>query len=496
VQPEATLLDIIRRKALGLPVNENDPAGLPLRDLMEMDLRSLLLVIRVLGRHRLLPKTCTNRRDLWECVLAASGVLSHWPNNFLHLLKDIVPDAASKETHGIKRQFESIYNALFKRPGTGCRGEFNFLKRPFLEFATSEWGDGYAERKMLKSLNGRMPGVLLTQSEFAAHLGVGMNTAARMLKSKIVPCRRVPWGKATRILVDINDCVVPHDVPGTVLTSIEAAKKLGIPLSVFSSLKDEKVFVVNHLVSRRGGVHLQDIQAFTLKLVSLAPTVPSDGASDRCVDLKSVLLRSSCPKEIKPKLVKALFARSLKVVRNTDGTIGGLCIERSAYEQFLATFQVEKTKSYMVPKEIAAALHCDQMVAQELIQMGLLCRTNEMRGLRASTESVRAFQQKYISLTTVANEAGTCSRMLIRDCKNVGICLTFVPRPNIACPQPFIRVSDREVLLRAFLKRSKETKARLAVRTRNYFERLQIAFGRARTGASEERGQVSGKTRP
>ena len=59
---DAALLDIIRLKVLGLPANDENPLSLPRDQLIAMNLRSMLLVVRALGRHRLIADGSTEPR--------------------------------------------------------------------------------------------------------------------------------------------------------------------------------------------------------------------------------------------------------------------------------------------------------------------------------------------------------------------------------------------------------------------------------------------------
>jgi hypothetical protein len=53
---DAVLLDIIRQKVLGIPAMDKNLLSFPLDQLMAMNLRSILFVIRTLGRHLCAPE--------------------------------------------------------------------------------------------------------------------------------------------------------------------------------------------------------------------------------------------------------------------------------------------------------------------------------------------------------------------------------------------------------------------------------------------------------
>jgi len=80
---EADLLDIMRRKILGLAAGRDYASGLPGCYLEVMDLQPLLSLVGMLGRRRMVVDNDSDRRNSQRIVFAAAGVLADWPNNFL-----------------------------------------------------------------------------------------------------------------------------------------------------------------------------------------------------------------------------------------------------------------------------------------------------------------------------------------------------------------------------------------------------------------------------
>ena len=60
----ASLLDLIRRRTIGVSASKGSMGPVPEDDLMEMDLRCLLRVIRTLGKYHHGPRTILRRRSL------------------------------------------------------------------------------------------------------------------------------------------------------------------------------------------------------------------------------------------------------------------------------------------------------------------------------------------------------------------------------------------------------------------------------------------------
>lgn len=271
-QSETAMLDLISRKVLGHPIGNHNPASLPQDDLMKMTLRSMLIVIRVLAKYRLIADDCAASTDKRQVVLAASRVMTDWPKNFIILLKDLGERLPADIAGGVGKQFESIYRALFRNQSIE-RGHTGFLRVVFLDFAMNHWGRGFVDHKLIREMGGTGTKRFLTQTELAAQIGVRQITVARLLKDSTLSSRRVKCGKAERILVDTSQCAIPRISPGKIFRKREAAKRLGISVSMLQTLKDAGIYEVNHWLPNRPGFHELDLTAFSEKHVTPAPKV-------------------------------------------------------------------------------------------------------------------------------------------------------------------------------------------------------------------------------
>ncbi len=268
---DAALLDIIRRKVLGIPANDQNPLALPQDQLTAMNLRSMLLVVRTLGRHRMIADKGPSLEDELQLLSAAARVLLDWPNNFIALLLDIGKRLEPSGKGGVRGQFESIYSTLFKNRAIDPHEQTDFLKVAFLEFAENHWDRGYLDPKLLKQARRKVRSRFITQSEFAARLGIHVLTASRLLKDQKIPSRRVRCGKSERILVDANSDAIPHTCAGKIYRERDAAKRMGLSVGLLRALKNSGIFEFNHRLPTKGGYHELDIDAFTKRLLALAP---------------------------------------------------------------------------------------------------------------------------------------------------------------------------------------------------------------------------------
>ena len=111
---EADLLDIMRRKTLGLAAGRDYASGLPGSYLEVMSLQPLLSLVGMLGRRRMVVDNDSDRRNSQRIVFAAASVLADWPNNFFRLLRGITEDMPTDSSTGVARgRLSGIYRSLF-----------------------------------------------------------------------------------------------------------------------------------------------------------------------------------------------------------------------------------------------------------------------------------------------------------------------------------------------------------------------------------------------
>ena len=443
-EAEASLLDVIRRKVLTLPTSKENPAALPQDQLMAMNLRSLLSVIRTLGKHRMIANGDTGSANGERVVSEASRVLMNWPRNFIDLFTDLGRSMPATPASGVGKQFASIYSSLFKSKAIRPREQTDFLKIAFLDFAMNHWGRGFVDHKLVKQLGAPTPKRYLTQTEFAAQIGVQPSTAARFLKGTKVTSTRVKCGMSERVLVDTNQSAIPRTAPGKIFRGREAARRLGLSVSVLQALKREGIYEVKHLLPTKAGFHELDVEAFQQKLMALAPCRSVSTCADHeCITLQGIMQGHHDSLEIKMNLLRAVFSNEIASVGNVDGTPRGLLLDGNLCKEFVEEARNRNAGNAITPASVAKALGCDPGTVPGLVQLGLLGGITTRVGLRITGESVEAFKHEYVSLVCIAKKEGTSSRALMQRCLNNGIDMLLVPTTRRGGPQPFILVADR-----------------------------------------------------
>jgi hypothetical protein len=408
----------------------------------------MLLAVRTIAKHRILADGADDWSNENEIVAAAARVLAAWPANFITLLEDIGSQLPADISGGVGKQFGSIYWGLFRNKAIGDSKQTEFLKVAFLDFAMNHWGRGFVDHKMIQKLGGTGRKRFLTQTEFAAKIGVQQITAARLLKNLTLPSQRVKCGAADRVIVDSDLVSIPRTGPGKIYRNREAAKRLEISVSLLKALKSAGIYEVNHLLPTRAGFHELDLTALTRKFIDLAPAHNHSSTEGKeIVTLRSILCGRRDSLKIKLNVVRALLSKNIAVLSNSDGTAGGLMIGREAYEKVAADARTSAASDTKNPDEVARLLSCSRDAIAGLVKLSLLQAQMTPAGLRVSDESVAEFSRQYTSLSSIARVRQTSSRALMRRCEDRGIRLLLVPMPKQG-PQPFIRKTDHAKLTR------------------------------------------------
>jgi hypothetical protein len=106
------LLDLIRRKALGLTEISTMSNGFPAKALAAMDLHHLLSIIRLLGRYRLIGFGQENPSGDATIFRAAAALLNDWPKSLHDLMTDLGFSYRTRRTSRVSTMQESFLEAL------------------------------------------------------------------------------------------------------------------------------------------------------------------------------------------------------------------------------------------------------------------------------------------------------------------------------------------------------------------------------------------------
>jgi len=273
-EAEADLLDIMRRKILGLAAGRDYDSRLPSSHLEVMRLQPLLSVVAMLGRRRMIVDQDSDRRNPRRIVSAAASVLADWPTNFFRLLRGIPENRPTDSSTGVARgRLGGIYRSLLNLQRIMPTERVDFLRIAFLDFIRNDLRPDFIDPKLMRRLRTGRSERFISKAAFARRYGINPRTAARFVEDQGVPSRTFRWGKSERKLIDSAAARLSPTVPGKIYRLRQAAAMIGISSELLRRLKTSGDFEVNHLLRTKPGFHELDIEAFIQKLKRLASPV-------------------------------------------------------------------------------------------------------------------------------------------------------------------------------------------------------------------------------
>src|SRR5271157_5729147 len=174
---ESDLLDIVRRKILGLAAGRDYASGLPGSYLEVMDLQPLLSLVGMLGRRRMIVDNDSDRRNSQRIVFAAASVLADWPNNFSRLLREITEGVPTDSSRGVARgRLSGVYRSLLNLRRIMPTEEADFLRIAFLDFVRNDLRPDFIDQKLMKRLRTGQSERFISKAAFARRYGIDTRT--------------------------------------------------------------------------------------------------------------------------------------------------------------------------------------------------------------------------------------------------------------------------------------------------------------------------------
>lgn len=410
VTDEHTLLvHYLVSKATGAVV---EPAlGGPGSQLASMDLTRMLTLCRSLA---LLHAAATRGGADASPAQRAARMLVQWPNNLHAALRAVVSSAAEGSAAGrMRQQLEGVYRTWLKN--VSAAADIAFLREALAGFEDGQDAGAVAELA-IEGTQG-----LPSDSTRAA----GKRRAPRVAASS----RRSPR------------CSEPgHRSYG----ARDAARRLGMPVSVLKFLRQDGHFAVRHQASRAAAFHEADIEAFEAKLAALRPGQGCREAAGR--SLGWVFAQKLKFSAGKGELLAAVLDGRIAVVGSEGSALVDLLLHAAQVDAFIARARSQAFGGAMTPSEVAQLLDCDPLAVPGLIAAGHLRGHLCAAGHRVEADSVEEFGRRYRSVAALARERGTSSRYLLRTAQGTGLAFLSVPRRHSTSVQSFLRVEDVEGL--------------------------------------------------
>ena len=434
----AAVLSHVVSKVEGTPAVEG--GGVPGGSLSKMSLRGLLRLVVGLAQfdEQVVPSPGAS------AAARAGKVLSNWPRGLYTLLSGLGLRAGPTKALGLRKQFESFFNIVLKfapEPESVA-----FVKQAFVQFGAEHWGQVTVDAKLLKSTPAGKDAEVRFKSlgGIAEHLGVRQITARRWFEKGLIEGKVVEGAVSRRYVVDEKKLTLARRAEGKALNVRDAAKAVGLPVSVLKSLRESGHFEVRHLGRMKASFHEADVRAFSLRLEALhaGPFVVADST----VSMTGAMLRKFGSDEGKADLVRQLLDAKVAPAASTGVGLENLRVDEALVTRLAELSRAQAGGDYLAITQASRLLGCEISVATNLAKLGHLERKPGPEPLRVSSRSVHTFAEEYVTVTLLARALGTTSAALGRRLDRANVSRLIVPRGVDGSPQSFVRRIDAERL--------------------------------------------------
>lgn len=384
-----------------------NPCAMPVSQFEATTLLGLIGMAKSMARF----DRATNKAQFWSVAASAGALFSHWPNNLFAALHKLVPSgAADKGMVKLRQHFDGTYRIILK--DIAAADDIAFLREAITKFSDR-----------------------LKSGDSADIQPIGTE---RALFAK-------PTAQATAIAQQRNPSLTRHFkkcAPGQRSIGIrDAARRIGIPVSVLRSLRQRGYFEVQHKTSRVVSFHEADLAAFEAKIAAFHRGLPAS-TNTESLTLERVWNLKFKFQDGKGLLAAAVLDGTIPSSRSDIPGIGGILIDKAQVESFIAQCRSQAYGDTITPTEVRKLLHCDPMVVPDMVSTGHLDGCWYEAGLRVTRASVVRFGSEFRSLASLAKEQQTTTRRLKRRSAALKVSLLEFQRPNGIGPQPFVSVSD------------------------------------------------------
>ncbi len=420
VEPDLQeLMRVMRANLHRQPKVDSTSNSLPTQSLLTLPFRTLLALVRQLGRFTLAATNGQLVASHAELARAAANTLSQWPSGFHQLLRSV--DARQDvriESTTLRKRFESFYGAMFKG-----REDLAFLEEEFIRFGTMEWGNGIVDRRMLGPLP--VERRYMSRKELSQRTGLDPRTLSKWARSGKLTIKEISTGTQKRYVADASELAPPLVADGRMLQARRAARLVGLPVSALSALKASGHFSPQHSPAMKRGYHEADLLAFKTRLLAVAPSI---GIDSKAVEVREHVTLGYVMQEIrfwtsdgKGRFVAAYLDGEVKSIGRSGEGADGVLFKRIDIEEFAKRCRADVSGDAVSLQEVAEIISCPLGAVSGLIRQRFLDAVQGANRTRVQRDSVTAFQKRFCSLLDIAKELGTTTPRLERICTSSGI---------------------------------------------------------------------------
>ena len=436
------LMGLIKAKVEGRPLAEQpNESRLPVEALEPIPLLVLLRILEGLGQQ-ILRSRGTEVRTLDRSLDAAASALADWPRGYHRVLAEIGQLLAEEglQAVGLRKQFESFYLGIFKKKRLDSHAQF--LKDEFVSFGLKYWGAATVDSKMRRS-DMTSEARYISKSKYAAQHGLSKLKLAQMIADGTIATRTIYTEKSARVVVDLENTQPPVESVG-LMNVRDAARQLGLPVSVLKHLRNCGVFETKVRTGRSASWHVDDVEAFWKRGLELVPPASPEVETVALSELMDRIMRDQAAKG---DIVAAVFDGRLTVLGRQGDNLGGLLLARDAAERFIRQKRQEVEDDTLSLADTASVTGLDPQVVLPAVSMGLLTATEREGRTRVTAGSIAQFSATYVPLVVLAKSLGTLPQHLWRFCRKNGFDTISIMRANGGPAMPLLPLGAKEGLL-------------------------------------------------
>lgn len=407
------LLGILRCKLFNIEFDEVGAAnlGFPVEAIQHMSLNTLLALI-----HRFSSAVCVddgNYLDLdhsrdWKALVVTAEVLSNWPKGFHKHLMHVHASGANLSKLGLRGQFNSFYESLFK---TGIPAkEVAFLREAFVEFGQVHWQNAHIHSNLIAHEDRKLVGI----NELAAKLNVQpRNVHDLVRRGELIPVKTHEKGN---LLFDTSQ---PLPKIGKTLSLRVAAKRLGVPSTVLREFRKNGYYVASYAARPVTAYNQIDVESLHAQIRHNAKPIATLDPLGH-ISLSDIMQMKFGNIEIKSDLLKAMMDGRLKPLGYFAECVDTLVFD---YEQVMGVVEsLEVNLQYFFnikdsKEECNLAVTTVKLLYAEGQVVGFRKHGNDW----ISRKSMAEFLSRYTACTEIAALKGLSLVALSDLCYEIGI---------------------------------------------------------------------------
>ena len=441
------LMGLLKAKLNRAPLEAlSNTSGFPVAELDSTPLLALMRLLHTLGK-RCLRSQGRSELDQRTSIITAGEVLSDWPRNYHQVLSDIGRLLAEDGLNGVglSRQFNAFYNGLFARKALS--EHVQFLKDEFVIFGLQHWGSAIIDPKLAPKPKQTEEARYISREEYARRYGLSDYKLKQMIADGVVSAKKVAAGKTHRIVIDLANTQPPADSEG-IVTVREAAKIIGLPVSVLRHLRTCGAFEAKPRAGQAASWHIDDVKAFLMKGIALADMIDQEPPM---ISLSEVMRSKFRDANTKGDLVVAILHGHLRALGRKGDSFADLLLDKAEVQLFVRSKRRGAGTETCSIAEAALATGLDPTAVKPAVDLGLLDATERDGQTRVSIASIARLTSCYLSLACLAKELKTTTAKLLRICQEKGVKVQEVPRQNCNSPSRLILLAERDLLLEGWI---------------------------------------------